>query len=94
MRIARKEIFGPIASVIPFETIDEAISIANVTIYCLAFADLAVTALPTNDSTKTRGTNRSNWTNVYTNFPVLISLSAISTFTPGASRPWQLPSSN
>ena len=36
MRIAREEIFGPVASVIPFETIDEAISIANDTIYGLA----------------------------------------------------------
>ncbi len=36
MRIAREEIFGPVASVIPFDTIDEAISIANDTIYGLA----------------------------------------------------------
>ena len=36
MRIEREEIFGPVASVIPFETIDEAISIANDTIYGLA----------------------------------------------------------
>ncbi len=36
MRIAREEIFGPVASVIPFENIDEAISIANDTIYGLA----------------------------------------------------------
>ena len=62
--------------------------------YCLASADLAVTALPTNDSVKARGTTTSNWANAYTNFPVLTSVSAISTFTPGPSRPWQLPSSN
>lgn len=36
MRIAREEIFGPVASVIPFDGIDEAISIANDTIYGLA----------------------------------------------------------
>jgi gamma-glutamyl-gamma-aminobutyraldehyde dehydrogenase len=36
MTIARKEIFGPVASVIPFEGIDEAIRIANDTIYGLA----------------------------------------------------------
>ena len=36
MRIAREEIFGPVASVIPFESMDEAIKIANDTIYGLA----------------------------------------------------------
>jgi len=36
MRIAREEIFGPVASVLPFDGIDEAISIANDTIYGLA----------------------------------------------------------
>jgi gamma-glutamyl-gamma-aminobutyraldehyde dehydrogenase len=36
MRIAREEIFGPVASVIAFDSIDEAISIANDTIYGLA----------------------------------------------------------
>lgn len=36
MRIAREEIFGPVASVISFDGIDEAISIANDTIYGLA----------------------------------------------------------
>ncbi len=36
MRIAREEIFGPVASVIPFDGIDEGISIANDTIYGLA----------------------------------------------------------
>ncbi len=36
MRIAREEIFGPVASVIPFDSIEEAISIANDTIYGLA----------------------------------------------------------
>ncbi len=36
MRIAREEIFGPVASIMPFEGIDEAISIANDTIYGLA----------------------------------------------------------
>jgi len=36
MTIAREEIFGPVASVIPFDGVDEAISIANDTIYGLA----------------------------------------------------------
>jgi gamma-glutamyl-gamma-aminobutyraldehyde dehydrogenase len=36
MKIAREEIFGPVASVIPFEGIDEAIRIANDSIYGLA----------------------------------------------------------
>jgi gamma-glutamyl-gamma-aminobutyraldehyde dehydrogenase len=36
MRIARQEIFGPVASVIPFDNVEEAISIANDTIYGLA----------------------------------------------------------
>ena len=36
MQIAREEIFGPVASILSFEGIDEAISIANDTIYGLA----------------------------------------------------------
>ena len=36
MTIARQEIFGPVASVIPFAGVDEAIAIANDTIYGLA----------------------------------------------------------
>jgi gamma-glutamyl-gamma-aminobutyraldehyde dehydrogenase len=36
MSIAQEEIFGPVASVIPFETVDEALAIANDTIYGLA----------------------------------------------------------
>jgi gamma-glutamyl-gamma-aminobutyraldehyde dehydrogenase len=36
MSIARNEIFGPVASVIPFEGAEEAIAIANDTIYGLA----------------------------------------------------------
>jgi len=36
MRIAREEIFGPVLSVIPYHTIDEAIAIANDTTYGLA----------------------------------------------------------
>ena len=36
MTIARQEIFGPVASVIPFESADEALEIANDTIYGLA----------------------------------------------------------
>ena len=36
MRIAREEIFGPVAAILPFDGIDEAIRIANDTIYGLA----------------------------------------------------------
>jgi aldehyde dehydrogenase (NAD+) len=36
MTIAREEIFGPVASVIPFDTVDEALAIANDTPYGLA----------------------------------------------------------
>jgi acyl-CoA reductase-like NAD-dependent aldehyde dehydrogenase len=36
MRIAREEIFGPVASILPFEGIGQAIEIANDTIYGLA----------------------------------------------------------
>ena len=36
MRIAREEIFGPVGAVIPFDTLDEAITIANDSIYGLA----------------------------------------------------------
>ncbi|WP_321792513.1 aldehyde dehydrogenase family protein [Burkholderia pyrrocinia] len=38
MRIAREEIFGPVASVIPFDTVDEAINLANDTQYGLGGA--------------------------------------------------------
>ena len=38
MRIAREEIFGPVLSVIAFDTFDEAIAIANDTVYGLAAA--------------------------------------------------------
>jgi acyl-CoA reductase-like NAD-dependent aldehyde dehydrogenase len=38
MKIAQEEIFGPVAAVIPVEDVDEAISIANDTIYGLAAA--------------------------------------------------------
>jgi gamma-glutamyl-gamma-aminobutyraldehyde dehydrogenase len=36
MRIAREEIFGPVTGIIPFKTVDEAIAIANDSIYGLA----------------------------------------------------------
>jgi acyl-CoA reductase-like NAD-dependent aldehyde dehydrogenase len=38
MRIAQEEIFGPVLSVIPFDTMHEAIAIANDSIYGLAGA--------------------------------------------------------
>ena len=36
MRIAREEVFGPVAAVLPFETIEEAVAIANDSIYGLS----------------------------------------------------------
>ncbi len=36
MRVAREEIFGPVATVIPFDTEDEAISLANDSVYGLS----------------------------------------------------------
>ena len=36
MRIANKEVFGPVLSILPFEDEDEAVRIANNTIYGLA----------------------------------------------------------
>ena len=36
MRIAREEIFGPVLSILPYETEEEAVEIANDTIYGLA----------------------------------------------------------
>jgi acyl-CoA reductase-like NAD-dependent aldehyde dehydrogenase len=38
MRVAREEIFGPVLSVIPFDTAEEAVAIANDSIYGLAGA--------------------------------------------------------
>jgi gamma-glutamyl-gamma-aminobutyraldehyde dehydrogenase len=38
MRIAREEIFGPVAAILPFDSVDEAIEIANDSIYGLAAA--------------------------------------------------------
>ena len=35
MRIAHEEIFGPVLSIIPYDTVDEAIEIANDTVYGL-----------------------------------------------------------
>ena len=35
MRIAQEEIFGPVLCIIPYETIDEAVAIANDTVYGL-----------------------------------------------------------
>ncbi len=36
MRIAQEEIFGPVLSILPFSTIDEAVSLANATVYGLS----------------------------------------------------------
>ena len=35
MRIAQEEIFGPVLSIIPYDTVEEAIEIANDTVYGL-----------------------------------------------------------
>jgi gamma-glutamyl-gamma-aminobutyraldehyde dehydrogenase len=36
MRIAREEVFGPVAAILPFETVEEAVQIANDSIFGLA----------------------------------------------------------
>ena len=38
MRIAQEEIFGPVLCVIPYKTVDEAVTLANASIYGLAGA--------------------------------------------------------
>jgi len=38
MRVAREEIFGPVLSVLTFETAEEAVAIANETLYGLSAA--------------------------------------------------------
>ena len=51
MRIAQEEIFGPVAAVITVEDVDEAISVANDTMYGLASASAsAVTSSPASDA--------------------------------------------
>ena len=40
MRIAREEIFGPVVSIIPFDTEEEAVRLANATPYGLSGLDL------------------------------------------------------
>mgnify|MGYP003335931400 CR=1 FL=1 len=47
MRIANEEVFGPVLSIIPFEDEDEAVEIANNTIYGLAAAPPANSPLST-----------------------------------------------
>jgi aldehyde dehydrogenase (NAD+) len=41
MTIAQEEIFGPVLSIIPYDTIDDAVDIANDTVYGLAGAVFA-----------------------------------------------------
>ena len=35
MRIAQEEIFGPVLAILPYDTVDEAVELANATIYGL-----------------------------------------------------------
>jgi len=46
MKIAKEEIFGPVLSVLSFETVEEAIEIANSTpsVYLLRFGPKTLTA--------------------------------------------------
>jgi acyl-CoA reductase-like NAD-dependent aldehyde dehydrogenase len=46
MRIAREEVFGPVAAIMPYKTIDEATAIANDSIYGLASGDLILQRAP------------------------------------------------
>ena len=65
MRIAREEIFGPVLSIMPYDTSDEAIEIANDTVYGLA------AYVQSKDIEHARKVSRRMRTgNVYINYPV------------------------
>jgi aldehyde dehydrogenase (NAD+) len=65
MRIAREEIFGPVLSIMPYDTVEEAIETANDTVYGLA------SYLQTKDIAKAREVSRRMRSgNVYINYPV------------------------
>jgi aldehyde dehydrogenase (NAD+) len=65
MRIAREEIFGPVLSIMPYDTVEQAIERANDTVYGLA------SYIQTKDIEKARETSRRLRTgNVYINYPV------------------------
>ena len=65
MRIAREEIFGPVLSIMPYDTVEEAIERANDTVYGLA------SYIQTKDIEKARKVSRRMRSgNVYINYPV------------------------
>ena len=65
MRIAREEIFGPVLSIMPYDTVEEAIERANDTVYGLA------SYIQTKDIEKARTVSRRMRSgNVYINYPV------------------------
>ena len=65
MRIAREEIFGPVLSIMPYDTVEEAIERANDTVYGLA------SYIQAKDIEKARqASRRMRSGNVYINHPV------------------------
>jgi phenylacetaldehyde dehydrogenase len=64
MRLAREEIFGPVAALIPFREVDEAVRIANDTDYGLAAA-VATTSVSTAHSLARRLRAGVVWVNTY-----------------------------
>ena len=64
MRLAREEIFGPVAALIPFRDVDEAVRIANDTDYGLAAA-VATTSVSTAHSLARRLRAGVVWVNTY-----------------------------
>jgi aldehyde dehydrogenase (NAD+) len=64
MRIAREEIFGPVLSILPYDSVDEAVERANATNYGLA------SYIQTRDIEAARATSRRMRSgNVYINYP-------------------------
>jgi phenylacetaldehyde dehydrogenase len=64
MRLAREEIFGPVAALIPFREVDEAVRIANDTDYGLAAA-VATTSVSTAHTLARRLRAGVVWVNTY-----------------------------
>ena len=64
MRLAREEIFGPVAALIPFRDVDEAVRIANDTDYGLAAA-VATTSVSTAHTLARRLRAGVVWVNTY-----------------------------
>ncbi len=64
MRISREEIFGPVLSILPYDSVEDAISMANDTVYGLA------SYIQTKDIAKARdAARRMRSGNVYINYP-------------------------